>query len=56
MKMKDFIMMCLNYHLDMDVEIECPNGLLVEPSIKIKHEYPMNPFSPVVGYVVSWDN
>ena len=54
MKMKDFAFDCAQYQRDLDVEIECPNGFMVSPKIKLKHENPMNPFSPVVGYVVSW--
>jgi hypothetical protein len=38
----------------MPIEIECPNGLLVEPKIKMRREHLDNPKSPVVAYVIDW--
>mgnify|MGYP003991659263 CR=1 FL=1 len=38
----------------LPIEIECPNGLLVYPEVKFKKEDSMNPFSKVVGVVVTY--
>jgi len=57
MKVKDFIVeLQNNCQEDLDINIECPNGLLVKPQIKVDHEVRCNPFSPKVGYVISWRN
>ena len=42
------------YPKDREIEIECPNGLLVEPSIKRISENPLDPCSAVISYVITW--
>jgi hypothetical protein len=41
------------YPQDVEIEIECPNGMLVDPKIKFIHEDSMNPCSKVLGYVLT---
>lgn len=54
MRVSDFIRELKNYRQDQKIEIECPNGLMVDPRIKVQHENPMDPFSKPTGYVVTW--
>jgi len=54
MKIGYLIGMLEKFPSDMEVEVECPNGLLVEPIIKRKLENPNDIFSKVLGYVISW--
>jgi hypothetical protein len=45
-----------NYPKDKEIEIECPNGLLVRPRIKVMRES-LSAFSePVKSYVITWQD
>jgi hypothetical protein len=55
MKLSQFIRELSNYQQDREIEIECPNGLMVDPRIKIGRINPYNDgFGPVESYVISW--
>ena len=54
MKTKDFIARLQQFRPDMEIVIECPNGLITEPTIKFKHEISSDIFSDITAYVISW--
>ncbi len=54
MKIRDLCNMLEEYCQEDEIEIECPNGLLVDSIIKARHEPKMAIFTKPVGYVISW--
>ena len=54
MKRNDLIRMLRGLRNDLDIKIECPNGLLVNPSIKIMRKNPLDIFSEPECLVLSW--
>jgi hypothetical protein len=56
MKIESLINVLQNLSPGREIEIECPNGLLVDPSIKRIRENPMDPSSKLLSYVISWQN
>lgn len=53
MKIEQLIRLLKTYPLDQEIEIECPNALLVEPKIKNYREDLTNWNKPL-KYVISW--
>lgn len=54
MTIKEFIKVLRNYPQNAEIEIECPNGLLVEPKIKNNYVVDYDTTCGIIGYVVSW--
>jgi hypothetical protein len=42
------------YPKDAEIQIECPNGLLVDPKVLNIHEKDFDFSSKITGYVLGW--
>jgi hypothetical protein len=56
MEVKDLIRELKTYSLGKKIEIECPNGLLVNPKIKVIHLRQWDMGSPIISYVITWQD
>lgn len=54
MKISELIRKLRNYDRNKEIQIECPNGLMVQPRVKRYIETMADIGKPTKSYVVTW--